>query len=88
MESVEIPVKVWIVEIVIEKEDGEIDIRVTVELVAVVFSDTGEKTVLKGIGNKWVSACERYIVKLLRGRDAVRGVVVERSLLDTGSPEI
>lgn len=73
---------------VIEKEDGEIDIRVVIDLVAVVFSDTGEKTVLKGIGNKWVSACERSIVELLRGRDTVRGVVVERSLLDTGLPEI
>ncbi len=73
---------------VIEKEDGEIDIRVVIDLVAVVFSDTGEKTVLKGISDKRMSACERYIVKLLRGRDAVRGVVVERGLLDTGSPEI
>ena len=73
---------------VIEKEDGEIDVRVVIGLVAVVFSDTGEKPVLKGIGNEWVSACERYIVKLLRGRDAVRGVVVERGLLDTGSPGI
>ncbi len=54
---------------VIEKGDEEIDIRVVIDLVAVVFSDTGEKTVLNGIDNKWVSACERSIVKLLRGRD-------------------
>lgn len=73
---------------VLEKEDGEIDIRVVIDLVAVVFSDTGEKTVLNGIGNKWVSTCERSLVELFRGRDAVRGVAVERGLLDTGSPNI
>ena len=73
---------------VIKKEEGEIDIRVVIDLVAVVFSDTGEKPVLKGIGDKRMSACERYIVKLLRGRDAVGSIVVERGLLDTGSPEI
>ena len=88
MESVEIPVKIRVVEIVVEKENGEIDVRVVINLVAVVFSDTGKKAVLKGIGDKRMSACERYIVKLLRGRDAVGSIVVERGLLDTGSPEI
>lgn len=84
MESVE----VGIMEVVIHKQHREIDVRVVIDLVAVVLSDTGKKPVLKGIGDKRISACERYIVKLLCGCDAVRGVVVERGLLDTGPPEI
>lgn len=88
MEAVEIPIQIRVVKIVIEKEEGEIDVRVVIELVAVVLSDTGKKTVLKGIGNKRMSTCERYIIKLLRGRDAVGSIVVERGLLDTDSPEI
>lgn len=57
-------VEVRVFVVVVEEADWVLNIRVfVVELVAVVFSESGEKPFVPSIGCEWVSAGESYVVK-------------------------
>lgn len=66
---VEEPIHVRVMEIVVEEEDGQRDVRIPVDLVAAVLANTGRIAERPGIGDTGVAAGVGDVLSLLRPAD-------------------
>jgi len=71
--ALDVAVKVWVVEVVVEHQYGDVDVREVVVLESVVFANAGDEPKFVGVGRPGMAVEKRDVVGLLGGEQFLFG---------------